>query len=101
MAGYLNAPGNKTTDRTGANASRKLKAAGFNVSPAARRYSHDGLFVTGRQGRVSVLVSLGQGAQGNLKAAADIAALARTWGVKDLAVTVDEDTATAWVRYTV
>lgn len=61
MAGYLpQGRGNKTTNRIGSNISRKLKAAGFNISPAARKYRHGGIYVSAQGDRVSVLVDLGR-----------------------------------------
>lgn len=61
MAGYLpQGRGNKTTNRTGSNVSRKLKAAGFNISPAARKYRYEGIFVSAQGDHVSVMVDLGR-----------------------------------------
>jgi hypothetical protein len=44
---------------TGATVSRRLRAAGFNVSPSARRHRFNGLFVSGRGSRVTITIDLG------------------------------------------
>lgn len=51
--------GNKNTNRTGATVSRKLRAAGWNISPAARRYAHNGTYVSAQGDAVSILIDLG------------------------------------------
>lgn len=61
MAGYLpRNRGNRSTDRTGAVVSRRLRAAGFNISPAARKHKANGIFVSGYKGGATVLVDLGR-----------------------------------------
>ncbi|MFI0532333.1 hypothetical protein ACH3XX_20085 [Streptomyces scabiei] len=51
--------GNRSTNRVGATVSRRLRAAGWNVSPSARRHHHPGVFVRCAGDFVSVLVDTG------------------------------------------
>lgn len=51
--------GNRTAQRTGATVARKLRAAGWNISPAARQYTARGVFVSAMDDYVSILVDLG------------------------------------------
>lgn len=69
MAGYITKGGNRNSTRKGATVSRRLKAAGFNISPAARRGNYDGLFV--RQLVESVTVHVDLGAQDSNESAAN------------------------------
>lgn len=80
MAGITPANrGNKSTNRVGATVSRRLKAAGFTVSPEARKYRYDGLFVSGTaDGRVSILVDLGTAGE-NARVTGEILDELRTW----------------------
>lgn len=39
--------------------SRRLRAAGFNISPSTRKHRYDGIFVSGQGGHASVLLDLG------------------------------------------
>lgn len=83
MAGYLpQNRGNRSPKRTGAIVSRKLKAAGFNISPAARKYKYEGIFVSAQGDYVSILVDLGDRDR-NLVAANEIAAAVCTMKIND------------------
>lgn len=60
MAGSLpRNRGNRSTARVGSAVSRKLRTAGFNVSPSARRHRYNGLFVSGKDRMATILVDLG------------------------------------------
>lgn len=60
MAGALpRNRGNRSTNRVGSTVSRRLRAANWNVSPSARKYKADGMFVTGHGDSVTVLVDFG------------------------------------------
>lgn len=71
--------GNKTTARLGAAVSRKLRTAGWNISPNARKYNYDGIFVSAQGTSISVMVDLGVLAK-NIETAAQIAATLKSWG---------------------
>lgn len=97
MAGYRpQNSGNRTTQRFGATASRRLRAAGFNISPSARRYKHDGVFVAGRGDFISVLVDL---PARSVAVANKIAETVRGWGM-DAEVTVVDEGRAALVHFT-
>lgn len=97
MAGYLSQnKGNRSNTRFGSAASRRLRSAGYNISPAARRHRHDGIFVAGRGDYISVLVDL-PGTDRCARAAEEIAATVRSWGMTP-EVTVSKDSC-AWVRF--
>lgn len=69
MAGALpRNRGNRSTNRVGSTVSRRLRAAGWNVSPSARKFKYDGMFVTGHGDSVSVLMDFGLDAK-NLRVA--------------------------------
>lgn len=51
--------GNRSSNRVGSLTSRRLKAAGFNVSPSSRRHRFNGLFVSGIDKTASILLDLG------------------------------------------
>jgi len=79
MAGALpRNRGNRSTNRVGATVSRRLRAAGWNVSPSARKYKADGMFVTGHGDSATVLMDFGLDAK-NARVADEVAALVRTW----------------------
>lgn len=60
MAGYQpKNRGNRSTNRVGATVSRRLRAADWNISPSARKYKADGMFVTGHGDSVTVLMDFG------------------------------------------
>jgi hypothetical protein len=99
MAGALpRNRGNRSTNRVGATVSRRLRAAGWNVSPSARRNKHYGLFVKATGDYVSVMVDTSLDAR-NEEAANGIRDLVTTWPqVTDAKVT--EDGGVRWVRFT-
>jgi hypothetical protein len=78
--------------------SRRLRAAGFTISPAARRYVAQGVFVRAHENRVSVTVDLGVD---SVDVAAEIAAEIASWGFLSM-VTKDEHEGETWatVRFT-
>lgn len=79
MAGALpQNRGNRSSNRVGASTSRRLRAAGWNVSPSARKYKYDGIFVSGSDGRATVLVDLGLTTK-NARVASAIAEEAMAW----------------------
>ena len=47
----------------GTTVSRRLRKAGFNISPAAARHKRDGVFVKAMGDRISVLIDLGNGVE--------------------------------------
>jgi hypothetical protein len=92
MAGVLpRNRGNRSTNRVGATVSRRLRAAGWNVSPSARKYKHAGMFVTGHGDSVTVLVDFELDAK-NKRVADGVAAEMRGWTqTDDVQVDVLED----------
>lgn len=81
MPGYRPANrGNRTpsTARVGQRVSRKLKAAGWKVSPAARKNRYDGMFVSAMGDFVSVLFDLGSPTD-NKMCGESLAEQMRTW----------------------
>lgn len=83
MSGYRpQNQGNRSALRVGPKVSQRLKAAGVNVSPAARRYGHEGIFVAARGFSISVLVDFGIHHQKGRDAAKMIADIVRSWGLK-------------------
>jgi hypothetical protein len=90
--------GNRSSLRLGPTVSRRLKAAGFNVSPAARRYTAQGIFVRAAERRVSVTVDTGAN---HIAVATEIAAEVASWGFL-AEVTKYEHEGEAWatVRFT-
>lgn len=80
MAGYLpQNRGNKSASRPGPLVSRKLRAAGWNVSPSARRHDFDGIFVSAQGDSVSVWVRLGS-PERNASVALSIELELSVWG---------------------
>lgn len=81
MSGYRpQNRGNKTTARTGPVVTRRLKAAGINVSPAANKYNREGVYVSARGQHVSVFIDLP--GEDNVTAVADEVVKAVTsWGI--------------------
>ncbi len=98
MAAQPRNNGNRSTNRVGATVSRRLRAANWNISPAARKYKASGMFVTGfPDGSVTVLVDLGLDAK-NVRVADQVAAELRTWDqVTGVAVSPSE-TGAVFVR---
>lgn len=92
MAGFRPSNnGNRSTNRVGATVSRRLRAAGWNVSPSARKFQADGMFVTGHGDSFSVLVDFGLNAK-NLRVANGVAAEIGTWAqAADVEVDVLEE----------
>ncbi len=92
MAGALpRNGGNKSANRVGPTVSRRLRAAGWNVSPAARKFKHDGMFVSARDNFVTVLLDLGIEFK-NKRYAGDVEATVRTWAeVTEVEFHVNED----------
>lgn len=79
MAGYTpQNRGNKTTNRTGPNVSRKLRAAGWNISPSARKYREKGIFVSAGGNHVWILVDLGDSSK-NVDVAKAMTTQLSTW----------------------
>lgn len=79
MAGALpQNRGNRSTNRTGTTVSRRLRAAGWNVSPSARKYKADGMFVTGFEDSATVLLDFGVASK-NMRLADEVAAEIQTW----------------------
>jgi hypothetical protein len=99
MAGALpRNRGNRSTNRVGSTVSRRLRAADWNVSPSARKYKADGMFVTGHGDSATVLVDFGLDAK-NERVAAGVAATVASWAeAADVEVTVLEDGA-RFVRF--
>lgn len=92
--------GNRSTNRVGATVSRRLRAADWNVSPSARKYKADGMFVTGHGDSVTVLMDFGVAAK-NQRVAEGVAATVRGWPQVNGFVSIDplEDGA-VFVRFT-
>lgn len=88
--------GNKSANRVGPVVSRRLRAAGFNISPSAARNVRDGITVAARGDCVSVLVDL----PGTVRSviAQEIAAAVAAWPQAG-PVKVSEGDAT-FVRFT-
>lgn len=79
MAGYRpQNNGNRSPLRTGSTVSRRLRAAGFNVSPAARKHRHPGLFVSAMGDTISVLVDTDLDDH-NERVAAELRDVVATW----------------------
>jgi hypothetical protein len=92
--------GNRSSNRVGATVSRRLRAAGFNVSPSARKHVYNGLFVSGKEGRATVLVDLGAPTKNKQVAAELIAEMADWPQAGDIDANVLSDGAIMlWVRY--
>ena len=79
MAGYRpQNRGNRSANRTGSTVSRRLRAAGWNISPAARRHKADGMFVSAQGTWAHVLLDFGVAAK-NTRVADQVAGDIRTW----------------------
>jgi hypothetical protein len=90
--------GNRSSLRLGPVVSRRLKAAGFNISPAARRYKAQGIFVRAAERRISVTVDTGANAA---TVAAEIAAEVASWGFPaEVASQTHEGESWSTVRFT-
>jgi len=78
MSGYRpQNSGNRSAQRLGPTISRRLRAAGWNVSPAARKHKADGIYVSAMGDFISVLVDLGGRSAGEAQALAETV---RGWG---------------------
>jgi hypothetical protein len=98
MAGALpRNGGNKSANRVGSTVSRRLRAAGWNISPAARRNLHCGIFVKAMGDYVSILVDTGA-EERNAKAAEGIHATVSSWA-KASDIEVKEDDGVRWIRF--
>lgn len=101
MAGYQpQNRGNKSASRIGPTVSRKLRTAGWNISPSARKYKNDGVFVSAQGDHVSVLVDLGLDAR-NLRVGQSIADEVTTWdAAADIEVKQVDETGSVFVWFT-
>lgn len=99
MGGILPANrGNKSTNRIGSVVSRKLRAAGWNIAPAAMRHKRDVTTVGALGNRVSVLADTGLDRR-NRRIADGILNEVATWPeVSDTDLTVTESGA-VFVRF--
>lgn len=80
MAGALQKNrGNRSGNRVGALVSRRLKAAGFNPLPSARRHITPGLFVSGT-GSATVVIDYGNEST-NMEVLRNLTAEVGTWGI--------------------
>ncbi|QCX75726.1 hypothetical protein C9F11_10230 [Streptomyces sp. YIM 121038] len=97
MAGRLPAPGNKRPERYGATVSRRLRAAGWRVSPSAARHQRDGIYVRAAGDFVSVLIDLPDHAAVGERIAGEV----RSWGMEP-EVSNDSHEGMTWtkVRFT-
>jgi len=102
MAGYTpQNRGNKGTNRLGAVVSRKLRAAGWNISPAARRHRHDGIYVSAQDNHVSIVLDLGlpqRNTQVMLKMAQELAAWPGT--SEEIRLSSPEGTDACFIHFT-
>lgn len=102
MAGKLpQNRGNKTTSRVGTTMSRKLRAAGWNISPSARKHRYDGIFVSAQGDHVCILVDLGVD-QRNREGARQMAAQLVGWDCVPDVVRVSEspETGACFIQFT-
>jgi hypothetical protein len=82
MAGLLpQNRGNKSATRIGPVVARRLKKAGINVSSAARKGRSQGIFVSARGDRISVLIDLDRPEPIISEQASEIAAVVTSWGL--------------------
>jgi hypothetical protein len=98
MAGYLpQNRGNRSPNRTGPAVSRRLRAAGWNISPAANRHVRDGVYVKAMGDLISILIDTGHDAR-NQEAAEGIRDMVSTWPqVSGVSVSGHD---ARWVRFT-
>lgn len=103
MAGTLpQNRGNKTANRVGSTVSRYLKAAGWNISPAARRHRYNGIFVSAQADHVSIVVDLGDAVR-NRAVADEMARQLSVWSITGDAgprVSDPDDSDTCFVHFT-
>lgn len=103
MAGALPANrGNRSSNRVGATVSRRLRAAGFNVSPSARCWTDNGMFVRGVDGRATITVDFGIPVK-NDRVVCELLDELFTWPqvtCVDYAFTQDGEAVLVWVDYT-
>lgn len=99
MAGSLpRNRGNRSPNRLGSVVSRRLRKDGWNISPAARRYRAQGIFVRGMDAYVSVLVDLGSRSETEALALAETV---KTWPqATDVDVLPDDGFAHVTFHYT-
>lgn len=95
--GVFTSGGNKSSNRIGPAVSRRLRAAGFNISPSASRNVRDGITVAVRGDMVSVLVDLPGTARSEI--ARDIAAVAATWPQAGTVETREPGNGATFVRF--
>lgn len=91
--------GNKGSNRTGVTVSRRLRAAGWNISPSGRKYKSEGIFVSAGCNLVTVLFDLGidaKNARLARKMADELEGLG--WAV-DVQVTLPEGTGAAFIHF--
>ncbi|MFE6000396.1 hypothetical protein ACFQ6C_26605 [Streptomyces sp. NPDC056454] len=84
MAGYRpRNRGNRAGFRPGPIVARRLRAADVNVSSAARKHTHDGIFVSAQHNHVSVHLVLGGYTDDAIRAEArNIAVIVTGWGLE-------------------
>jgi hypothetical protein len=82
MSGARPAPGNRSSARFGANLSRRLRAAGYNIMPSARKHKADGVTVSGAGNDfASVLIDI-RGAARRTALADEMTELIEAWGFR-------------------
>lgn len=91
--------GNKNTDRTGTTVSRKLRAAGWNISPSARKYSYPGIYVSAQGASVTILVDLSSSAE-NYRVAMAMSGELIGWGGAAAIRVSDSAAGARFVRFT-
>lgn len=92
--------GNKSSNRIGSTVSRKLRAAGWNISPAGRKYRYDGIYVSAQGDSVNVMVDLGLASK-NLRVAEGISAELLSLGIAaDIRVSDGTELDTRFIRFT-
>ena len=80
--------------------SARLRRAGFNISPSENRYKRDGVYVSARDRRVSVLISTGNGAR-DYNAAVDVISIVSEWPqVTDVVTEGNDYRMFVWFTYT-
>lgn len=80
MSGYRPHPGNRSTPRFGVSISRRLRAAGYNIMPSARKHKAPGVTVSQAGGDfASVLIDI-DGAARRARLADEMTELITSWG---------------------
>lgn len=100
MSGYRPANnGNRTANRIGATVSRKLRQAGFNVSPSARKHRYNGMFVSAMGDLVSVYLDFGIESK-NQRVGRQLLAEVLEWaGASDISAEAEGVTVTLYFTY--